>query len=538
MKKQTGFVLVSVLIITTITTLLAFSQINENRLQERISGNQQKELNARLAAERGLFEAFAYIKEQNEAGTSNAEIKVELEKSSFPTTDEYSFKSIELDGSTFTLISKGEVNGAIAYLKTEIEAKEATGDSLFNDAVTGCDGVNIVNGTIDSYDSANGPYDSSTAGSNGSVATINSGGDVKLSGSGEVYGNITSNGGISTGSSSGSTIEGDMTAAGDIQLKGVVSTGDIYAGANLILKNLTAESGQEITVKGNITDQGSSIGNSVSVVYGGTSDISGIQSDNVVAPDTAIGECDPFDIPTVMTELVSAMGGTPATDYSSTIAAGSTLNFSESSVSSLDSSDNELATVSPVTLSLPEESVSSGTFEIFGDEVSAYIFNAADMEAKTINISGDITIFVQGDIYTKNTTFNLVGETSSLTILTAGQIDLNANTEIFPENTVNSEGEVPLTIYSSYESNPSGNDDDLALTIGSNGDLYAKVYAPLGDVSLTGGGNIMGAVRGNEVTFNSSAGQIHYDEALSDIKDFTGEDAIPASYSSVYYHYD
>ena len=48
----------------------------------------------------------------------------------------------------------------------------------------------------------------------------------------------------------------------------------------------------------------------------------------------------------------------------------------------------------------------------------------------------------------------------------------------------------------------------------------------------------MGAVRGNEVTFNSSAGQIHYDEALSDIKDFTGEDAIPASYSSVYYHYD
>lgn len=35
--KQKGFVLVSVLIITTITTMLAFSQLGENRLQERIA---------------------------------------------------------------------------------------------------------------------------------------------------------------------------------------------------------------------------------------------------------------------------------------------------------------------------------------------------------------------------------------------------------------------------------------------------------------------------------------------------------------------
>ncbi len=120
MKKQNGFVLVSVLVITSITTMLAFSQINENRLQERIGGNQQKELNARLAAEKGIFDAFAYIKAQNEAGNKNSEIAVNLEALS--TGKDYSFPSIELSGNTFTLVSKGIMNGAMSYLKTEIRS--------------------------------------------------------------------------------------------------------------------------------------------------------------------------------------------------------------------------------------------------------------------------------------------------------------------------------------------------------------------------------------------------------------------------------
>lgn len=50
-SKQQGFVLISVLIITTISTFVALSAIGENRLQERIAGNQAKEINARAKAE-------------------------------------------------------------------------------------------------------------------------------------------------------------------------------------------------------------------------------------------------------------------------------------------------------------------------------------------------------------------------------------------------------------------------------------------------------------------------------------------------------
>ncbi|MFT6926519.1 MAG: Tfp pilus assembly protein PilX [Psychromonas sp.] len=86
MKQQKGFVLVSVLIITTITTMLAFSQFSENRLQERIAGNQEKEINARLAAEKGVFDAFVYIEAQNVLGTSNENIETNLNKTPYTNT--------------------------------------------------------------------------------------------------------------------------------------------------------------------------------------------------------------------------------------------------------------------------------------------------------------------------------------------------------------------------------------------------------------------------------------------------------------------
>ena len=43
-RSQQGYVLITVLIITIIATLVAFGGISENRLQEQIGGNQQKEI--------------------------------------------------------------------------------------------------------------------------------------------------------------------------------------------------------------------------------------------------------------------------------------------------------------------------------------------------------------------------------------------------------------------------------------------------------------------------------------------------------------
>ena len=64
-----GYVLVSVLVLALVASMVVFVSIRENQLQERMSGNQQKMINARLAAERGIAAALEHIKTQMASGT-------------------------------------------------------------------------------------------------------------------------------------------------------------------------------------------------------------------------------------------------------------------------------------------------------------------------------------------------------------------------------------------------------------------------------------------------------------------------------------
>jgi hypothetical protein len=540
MKQQTGFVLISVLIITTITTMLAFSQINNNRLQERISGNQQKELNARLAAEKGIFDAFEYIKAQNLAGETNESIKADLEGWS-TSDDNYYFESIELDGDTFTLTSKGEVNGAVAYLKTQITAIE-TNSSLFDAGVTGCDGVLVGGGggTVDSYNSQKGDYGEVLADgttnvtANGSVATINSGADITLSGTGEIYGSLTANGDISTGTSNATTITGDITAGENIQIKGITTSGDIHAGGDLYYKNLTlSDSSSSITVINDISGTSFS-GDSTQVTYAGTDNtgLFGGPTAGIVAPDIDLGECDPVDIATVMSNINSEIATDGLTTAGSPMASGTNFIFTDSSVTADGAA---VAGVSASSLDSLDADVVSGLGSLDKD-TNVLIFNESlDMTSKTIEISGNVTLFVDGNITTKNTTFSFTDpDTSSLTIITTGNVTIDTSTDLFSNDTINSEGNAPLTVYSSYESSA---DDDYALEVTANAEMYAKLYAPLGNLALGGGAQIMGAVRGKNVTVQDGT-EIHFDEALSDFDDGLEEVTDPASYSSIYYHYE
>ncbi|MFT6926518.1 MAG: hypothetical protein ACJAZP_002134 [Psychromonas sp.] len=171
---------------------------------------------------------------------------------------------------------------------------------------------------------------------------------------------------------------------------------------------------------------------------------------------------------------------------------------------------------------------------------NVYVYNEFNTTGNDVLITGDVTIYVKGDITTKNTAFTLANTSSSLTIYTAGQIDIKNNTTTVYANgnalSIDADNKVPVSIYSSYISTPTKKDEDLGLSVTSNAEIYARVYMPNGNVSLTGGGNIMGSVRGNEVSV-SSATAIHYDEALADINDIAGENNTPTSYSSVAYYY-
>ncbi|PKH02301.1 hypothetical protein CXF72_12485 [Psychromonas sp. MB-3u-54] len=544
MNKK-GFALLSVLVITTTTTMLAFSQFRDNHLQERMAGNQQKEISARLAAEKGVFAAFEHIKEQQKASISDPNItstSIAQGLEALVSADEnHPFKlAVDWDvfdsvNNTFPLVSTGSYKGAFSYLKTTIKASEESesGSSLFKDAATGCHGVTVKNGTVDSYNSAEGPYDPDAHGTKGSVATIASDGDIILEGSGEVYGNLTSNGNISVTA----TVNGDITAVGDITLNKVETTGGIYAGGNLAMDTVTAASGNKITVEGNINDNKKKSTIDATVTYGGSSNIVGTQSASIATPDTDLGDCDPLNIVTNM----------PTTDpenlNNNADIAGKSFTFGE------ESSEEQVCSGNGNKKSCRYEPNTLETADIvlFDDTntTPVYFFDELTVSRQTITVDGDVTLYVQGNITTQNATFVLADNSSSLTILSASHIDIGSNTTtVFADGVyndgnalrINEDGEVPLTIYSSYASET---DDDIALAVTSNADIYAKVYAPLGNVSLTGGGNIMGAVRGNTVTFNSSAGQIHYDQALAHINDIPDGNSGEATtkYASVYYYY-
>ncbi len=225
--KQKGFVLVSVLIITSITTMLAFSQIKENLLQERIGGNQQKEINARLAAEQGIIAVFKYINDLNQGGESNTAIITaltdDLNNKTALQGEHYIIKIDEVISgttSTYRLISQGSHLGAVAYLKTEIETIEESG--FFKDAVVACEGVTVGgSSTIDSY--KGGTYSDATKTNNGDVKVID--GELSLG-----SGNDNNSSNSSNNSSNNSSDNGNKGIYGNVAAKTIVGDRDFIKG--------------------------------------------------------------------------------------------------------------------------------------------------------------------------------------------------------------------------------------------------------------------------------------------------------------------
>ncbi len=150
-SNQYGFVLVSVLLITTIASVVALGAVSEARLQERIAGSQVKEINARALAERASFKGYEYIKEKNIEGLNNEQIAVNL-NSYVQSLDSNMFieQSSVSDKGLFSFVSKGSYQGAKAYLRVDIDMAPASGGGVFEEAVVGCDSVTLAgSGLVD-----------------------------------------------------------------------------------------------------------------------------------------------------------------------------------------------------------------------------------------------------------------------------------------------------------------------------------------------------------------------------------------------------
>ncbi|MCP4322692.1 MAG: hypothetical protein GY787_12775 [Alteromonadales bacterium] len=546
--QQQGFVLVSVLLITSVSTFVAFSSIGENRLQERIAGNQVKEINARSQAEKGLFQSSLYIQTRKVAGDSLISIASTI--NSISVADKYDLSAeVSGSGNALLILSQGKYQGAVAYLKAEITVDSSPASGGPGGAVVACEGVSITGGgRIDSFDSREGAYSLINSKSNADVVTIS--GNVYIKGGTNLKGDITANGNVTQSGST--TIGGDIAASGNVTLAQAKVEGSISSSQNISLTGgmvgdisnensgnvsalgtLALKNGSEKSVNATTNGKGAvnANGGLIKPDWLDESNFSeDIQTTGATAPSMASNKCNEKDIATALpTVMGSDINSNMATAHKGALRQ---LEFNEVNARLFD----EGGTKDPLVDIYPTDLTSS----LWEGNKPVYVFDEFNIKNTMITIVGDVTIMIKGDLITSGGgtgfQFNENDTNSSLTILSEGQVDIASSSSIFNNATIDKVNQkIPLTIYSSFDSSGS-NVDKNAVFLDGAANMYAKVYAPLGNVEYAASGAMMGMLEGKNVNV-SGAGQIHYDEALKFVAEPDGSGNEDVKFASIYYHY-
>lgn len=286
MKNNKGFTLVTVLILTSMASLVVLNSLRDTIVQERLSGNFQKKINARLLSEKGVYTNMAALNQQL---SENPEQSLNDLVSTNSTLDgqgnlagsHYQTQLNINDAGELVIASQGNRHDGEANLEAIFEfvtTSGSTGQSPFSPGVTGCSGISLSgSGVIDSYDSSLGDYNQNTASGNNIsddafVQTLNGDSTIVLSGSGKIAGDVLASNSIElTGSAN---ITGNVRSNGFLKLPnnskigGDVSAylyysqqsgsvgGSIHANGDITLKQTQVDgnitSGANIDITGNI----------------------------------------------------------------------------------------------------------------------------------------------------------------------------------------------------------------------------------------------------------------------------------------------
>ncbi len=533
-SSQQGMSLVTVMLLSSLAGILVLGSLRDNIIQERLSGNFQKKMNAQLVAERGIFEThaalLALLQDNPDAtleelmaavggedlakfgngGLSDMRYSVDLSKDS---------------SGQLLLASRGKRFEGSSALKARFELTSGGGSSPFANAIVGCEGVDLSgSGKIDSFNSNNGgSYDPNAPGQNANVTTIEPDSDITLGGHSPIYGDVAATGNIELNGSS--PVEGNLHANGDITLSysGVDYrvTGNIFTRGNYLHKGGSV--GGYVRANGNAemkwTTFISNLNNSeADILYGGT----GIFPDGTnhkdqagnyygdaqfkVMPDVAkvpendgsssdltdpSTNCDPLSI----APQISAIDDGSSTLHSFSAGAGATYKFTP------NAGQGSVAQMAPVNA------------EVLGFIYPVYKLSQFSMSSNA-NVSiagGDVFLYVAGNFALSGATTMTIEADSSLTLLIEGRVSLGAGSNIVTQQPgLTSESKRPsLSIYSS-------NTDDEGVSIYGDSEIYAAVYAPFTAVSVAGSGELYGAVRAKKLSVTGGAA-IHFDHALANV---------------------
>lgn len=519
-NKQKGAVLLIVLVFSLLASLLVVTSLRDNLVQERLSGNFQKQVNAQLTAEQGMYESYNTLKATliKVPQSTAASLNDSLPKSASGSIDSsaYTLTKTVTPSAELSVNSTGQHLEGQAKLNALFALKGAKGNNIFNDAIVSCESLNLTgSSTIDGYDSRKGAYGDSfnnAQGNNqlnkhgkGNVTTVEPNADVTLSGNSPIYGDVSATGNVTlTGSSS---LIGNIQGNKDVILGTGTVGGNIAAGQNFELKNSGTVEGSVQANNNASTAPGAKVNGTLQ--YGGdgnfhqNSSIGQAVKQVPNVPPVPTKSCDPLDIGAVMGGFKMPNNG------ARTIA--STQNVTISPTGSTASSGNSNA--------FP--ALSSSSENIFGSETPVFNLDSLVMSSDgVLNISGgDVTLIINGDFKMSGANQLNIAPGSSLTLFVNGEISFTAGTNngnSIKSQTLTSSNKPPLAIYSS------SNKD---VTVSGSVPIYAALYAPKSKVNLPGGPEIFGSVRGKSITATGN-GKIHYDNALGEA-DLGSDNAIP-----------
>ncbi|MBQ4878251.1 type II secretion system protein [Pseudoalteromonas luteoviolacea] len=567
-SRQSGFTLIKVMLLSTMASVVVFTSMKDTIVQERLSGNFQKDLNARLQAEKGVFATADDLNDYATTINPSATLADVLENVSginnqatgdgqFSTTITSPEAGIIEVGSLGNKYGDDAANNMVAVF----EFTDAVVEPVFNNPVTGCKGVNLSgSGLVDSYNSKIGDYENSR-GDNGDVNTVIGDSDVVLSGhspirgdvkasgvlylkgSSPVIGNVQSNTGIDISHGSGVRVQGDALTQGFIIHRGGDITGVVRANGNV-----------EMLWGADILNE---FNDPLDIQYGGTGKFElatehsqdgvyytaekfnvnpNVEAVRVYDPDspnhdqTTVDECDPLALPSNMPDIM-------------------THNNSEEN---LVVKSNQIFTFRPQRAGLEEKVqgqwqetrswISNETdIYLFGvnkqvhgrlNEDSEYVYNMKSLtlsgdglvNVKTVSSNGtgggDVIWLIDGDFIMTGNSQLKIAKGTSLTVFVTGKVRLGGSAQVITEDPgITESGLGTFNIFSSYKPDPNDNsaDNKNGVIVSGTSSLYAVIYAPLTSISMNGSGQFFGTVRGATIEANGGSG-IHFDEALKDLK--------------------
>ncbi|WP_261593994.1 DUF7305 domain-containing protein [Pseudoalteromonas holothuriae] len=550
MNTQRGFTLVKVLLLSTMAGVVVFGAMKETLVQERLSGNFQKSMNARFLSEKGIYEMADQLRAKlvenplltrdelvnaqdpiTGGGQIATDLKYDVTASIHPDNDDIII--ITSSGERYS----GDSNDKItAYYKFTAGQTSPVNDSL----IAGCTGVTLKgSGLIDSYDSSQGSYEQTksdnalitTGGSSADVylqghsiikGDVNSAGGVYLTGSSPIKGNVKANGNVEISSGGGVRVDGNVLTLGDLIHKGgeiagyVRATGDVTMKWGASIANLS--------------------GDDFDLQYGGTGtfpDGNDFYQDGMHY-SVAHFNVDPMLVPLESYEADSEQCDPAGISSKMATVIGDSSDFSDYIINA-----NDYYTFSPKRLDHETRQGNSGNLKDVGTVLASqrdvYIFDINEQRyedvaqdesgnefvfgMKSFSLSsngnviiqgGDVVFLVDGDFSIGGGSTMTIKDDSSLTLFVTGNFDLGGGGDIVVErHGLTSGGHATFSIYS----NNSGD----AVSVSGNSEMYAVIYAPFATVDVKGNGAIFGSIVGSYINGAGDA-DFHFDEAVTTLE--------------------